>query len=453
LIKETAKVFELGISHDVPEEMKEYLKKDAFIFSGLKTNAQLQEASSLLKDDSGHIRPYYLFEKDILKINEKYNLNYLDAEYQFAQASSQSAANWANLSDSDRYNLQYRTAGDERVRDDHAALNGTTFPKSSAFWISYYPPNGWRCRCIAVLVLASKYPASDLEKATAAAEKATTQIGKNGKNKLEMFRFNPGMQEKLFPQNNSYTKVVGATETKKIVSKANTLKTTKDLSNHIADFAEENKEFFHRGFKEVKTTSQRGVNGFTDMNGSISLKKEIVDHINAGINNIKNKIPTTFEQERAISTLHHEMWHNANIPGNMRMTTEMTKTMELANEFVSRKTLPEFMEKLGGKLENMSLVNDRNNTAYNRMVVNYDNLIKWSGSNQKKVLETVKKSLVNDKYTDQITGLTKAIVENSTYEIEERSVKALISYATKTDYTEEKFLELLEKNKNLLKDR
>lgn len=453
MIKETAKVFELGISHDVPEEMKEYLKKDAFIFSGLKTNAQLQEASSLLKDDSGHIRPYYLFEKDILKINEKYNLNYLDAEYQFAQASSQSAANWANLSDSDRYNLQYRTAGDERVRDDHAALNGTTFPKSSAFWISYYPPNGWRCRCIAVLVLASKYPASDLEKATAAAEKATTQIGKNGKNKLEMFRFNPGMQEKLFPQNNSYTKVVGATETKKIVSKANTLKTTKDLSNHIADFAEENKEFFHRGFKEVKTTSQRGVNGFTDMNGSISLKKEIVDHINAGINNIKNKIPTTFEQERAISTLHHEMWHNANIPGNMRMTTEMTKTMELANEFVSRKTLPEFMEKLGGKLENMSLVNDRNNTAYNRMVVNYDNLIKWSGSNQKKVLETVKKSLVNDKYTDQITGLTKAIVENSTYEIEERSVKALISYATKTDYTEEKFLELLEKNKNLLKDR
>lgn len=453
MIKETAKVFELGISHDVPEEMKEYLKKDAFIFSGLKTNAQLQEARSLLRDENGHIRPYYLFEKDILKLNEKYNLNYLDAEYQFAQSSSQSAANWANLSDSDRYNLQYRTAGDEKVRESHVGLNGTTLPKSSAFWISYYPPNGWRCRCIAVLVLASKYPASDVDKATAAAEKATTHIGKNGKNKLEMFRFNPGMQEKIFPPNNSYTKVIGAKETKKIVSKVNTLKTTKDLSNHISEFAEENKEFFHRGFKEVKTTSQRGVNGFTDMNGSISLKKEIVDHINAGINNIKNKIPTTFEQERAISTLHHEMWHNANIPGNMRMTTEMTKTMELANEFVSRKTLPEFMEKLGGKLENISLVNDRNNTAYNRMVVNYDNLIKWSGSNQKKVLETVKKSLVNDKYTDQITGLAKAIFENSTYEIEERSVRALISYATKNDYTEEKFLELLEKNKNLLKDR
>ncbi|AZI53891.1 hypothetical protein EIB75_10695 [Epilithonimonas vandammei] len=204
LINETAKVFNLGISHEVPEEMKSYLEKDAFIFSGLKTHAQLSEARSFLKDADGNIRPYHLFEQDILKLNEKYNLNYLDAEWQFAQSSSQSAANWSALSDDERYNLQYRTAGDERVRASHDALNGTTLPKKSAFWISYYPPNGWRCRCIAILVLASKYPATDLDKATSAAEKATTQIGKNGKNKLEMFRFNPGIEKRLFPKGNAY---------------------------------------------------------------------------------------------------------------------------------------------------------------------------------------------------------------------------------------------------------
>ena len=184
--------------------MKSYLEKDAFIFSGLKTHAQLAEARSLLKDEKGNIRPYHLFEKDILKLNEKYNRNYLDAEYQFAVSSSQSAANWANLSDDERYNLQYRTAGDERVRQSHVALNRITLPKKDAFWISYYPPNGWRCRCIAVLVLASKYPASDVKVATEAAEKATTQIGKNGKNKLEMFRFNPGIEKRVFPKENSY---------------------------------------------------------------------------------------------------------------------------------------------------------------------------------------------------------------------------------------------------------
>ncbi|MEZ7925984.1 phage minor head protein, partial [Cloacibacterium sp.] len=203
LINETANVFKLGISQKVPEEMKDYLEKDIFVFSGLKTHAQLAEARSLLKDSDGKIRPYHLFEQDVLKLNEKYNQNYLEAEWQFAQSSSQSAANWANLSDSERYNLQYRTAGDEKVRESHAAINGTTLPKSSEFWISYYPPNGWRCRCIVVLVLASKYPATDVEKATAAAEKATTQIGKNGKNKLEMFRFNPGLEKRVFPKGNS----------------------------------------------------------------------------------------------------------------------------------------------------------------------------------------------------------------------------------------------------------
>jgi SPP1 gp7 family putative phage head morphogenesis protein len=208
----------MGISQEVPEEMLQYLEKDTHIFSGLKTHAQLLEAVSFLKDDDGNVVPYYQFEQKILKLNEKYNLNYLDAEYTFAQASSQSAANWANLNDSDRYNLQYRTAGDEKVRESHAGLNNTTLPKDSPFWISYYPPNGWRCRCIAVLVLASKYPKSDVNKAIAAGEKATTKIGANGKNKLEMFRFNPGMEKAVFPPNNSYNKVQGAGNVKKTLA-------------------------------------------------------------------------------------------------------------------------------------------------------------------------------------------------------------------------------------------
>ena len=197
--------------------MKSYLEKDAFVFSGLKTHAQLAEARNLLKDKNGEIKPQHLFEQDILKLNEKYNLNYLDAEYQFAQSSAQSAANWANLNTGERYNLQYRTAGDSRVRDSHAAINGTTLPKNSDFWLSYYPPNGWRCRCVAVQVLAGDYPASDEEKANAAADKATTQIGKDGKNRLAMFRFNPGAEQKIFPPKHPYNKVQGADKVKEIV--------------------------------------------------------------------------------------------------------------------------------------------------------------------------------------------------------------------------------------------
>ena len=211
LITATAEVFNTAIPHEVPDEMRTYLEKDVFIFSGLKTHTQLTEARSKLKDEQGNIRPYYQFEQDILKLNNTYNRNYLEAEYQFAVQSAQSAANWTNLqTDTSRYWLEYRTAGDERVRQSHAALAGICLPKDDAFWTEYYPPNGWRCRCTAVEVLARENTQSNPETAKKAGEEATTQIGKSGKNKLEMFRFNPGQEKKVFPPNNTYTQVVGA---------------------------------------------------------------------------------------------------------------------------------------------------------------------------------------------------------------------------------------------------
>ena len=212
LITATSQVFSSAIPHEVPEEMRAYLERDVFVFSGLKTHTQLTEARSKLKDEQGNIRPYHLFEKEILRLNNTYNRNYLEAEYQFAIQSAQSAANWANLQeDTSRYWLEYRTAGDERVRQSHAALAGICLPKDDAFWTEYYPPNGWRCRCTAVEVLARENTKTNPETAKKAGEEATTQIGKSGNNKLAMFRFNPGQEKKVFPPNNTYTQVVGAT--------------------------------------------------------------------------------------------------------------------------------------------------------------------------------------------------------------------------------------------------
>lgn len=53
-------------------------------------------------------------------------------------------------------------------------------------------------------VLKNKYPESNTKEATEKGEKATTQLSKNGKNKLEMFRFNPGKIKKILPPNHPY---------------------------------------------------------------------------------------------------------------------------------------------------------------------------------------------------------------------------------------------------------
>jgi len=43
--------------------------------------------------------------------------------------------------------LQYRTAGDARVRPQHRRWNGIVRAVVDAFWATFYPPNGWGCRC------------------------------------------------------------------------------------------------------------------------------------------------------------------------------------------------------------------------------------------------------------------------------------------------------------------
>ncbi len=65
---------------------------------------------------------------DVQKIDATYNRNYLRTEYNFVQASAEMAAKWEGVAeDGDRYNLLYRTAGDDKVRPEHAALNGILF--------------------------------------------------------------------------------------------------------------------------------------------------------------------------------------------------------------------------------------------------------------------------------------------------------------------------------------
>lgn len=232
LIQSTFDAFDFAIQdNDMPEVMRTALQDNARLFGSLKTNAQLFEASKLLLNDSGKLKPFSEVSKDFDKLNVNYNQNYLEAEYEFAVASSQAAAQWANLGD--RYNLQYRTAQDERVRASHQALADITLPKEDPFWSMYYPPNGWRCRCVAVEVLKGKYDESNSEKAVKAAEKATTEIGKDGKNRLEIFRFNPGAQKVVFPPVHPYTKVAGAKEIKTRVSKTKKAPKPKEVKKGI----------------------------------------------------------------------------------------------------------------------------------------------------------------------------------------------------------------------------
>ncbi len=195
-----------GITEKIPASLTASLQQSAHVFSGMKTYTALRETAALLTDAQGRPRPFEAFKADVLRLDKTYNQNYLEAEYQFATHSARMAAQWQQYAqDGDRYDLQYRTASDDRVRASHQVLHNVTLPPSDPFWSQYYPPNGWRCRCTVQQVRKGKYPASDSDIANKAGEEATTQIGKDGKNKMAMFRFNPGADKKLFPPDHPYT--------------------------------------------------------------------------------------------------------------------------------------------------------------------------------------------------------------------------------------------------------
>lgn len=182
------------------EAMRKRLHRSDYIFSGIKTFHELNEAFPSLLDENGNRKSFERFLNDVQSIDKTYNANYLRAEYNFVAASAEMAAKWEGfMQDGDRYNLQYRTQKDDKVRPEHAALNGVTLPPSDPFWAEFYPPNGWNCRCTVVQVRKSKYPATSHAEAMRLGDEALQRDSKG------IFRFNPGMEQKTVPDYNPYT--------------------------------------------------------------------------------------------------------------------------------------------------------------------------------------------------------------------------------------------------------
>jgi SPP1 gp7 family putative phage head morphogenesis protein len=137
---------------DVPDDKKataRRVRNNVYRFSAAKTYAQQVELTARLLDENGQLRSWAEFKKEAEKVNETFNRNYLQAEFQTARRSAQAIRQWESFQENaDLFpNLEYRTVGDSRVRDDHDALEGTVKPLNDAFWDKWYPPNGFRCRC------------------------------------------------------------------------------------------------------------------------------------------------------------------------------------------------------------------------------------------------------------------------------------------------------------------
>ena len=77
---------------EMTDTMRRRLQRSDYVFSGMKTFHELNEAFPSLLDENGERKTFERFLNDVRKIDETYNSNYLRAEYNFVQASAEMAA-------------------------------------------------------------------------------------------------------------------------------------------------------------------------------------------------------------------------------------------------------------------------------------------------------------------------------------------------------------------------
>lgn len=142
-----------GVESFPPENprsaMVDHIKTNVHYFSAFKTHHQLREATDLLLDESGKVKPWAQYRKDIQKLDSLYNVAYLETERNQALGASQMADKWASIQEQKEYLplLKYSTVHDSHVRKTHEEMEGITKPVDDPFWKKYYPPNDWNCRC------------------------------------------------------------------------------------------------------------------------------------------------------------------------------------------------------------------------------------------------------------------------------------------------------------------
>ena len=132
----------------------EKLIQNAYQFSAAKVQGFQYDMKALMLDGDGNPLSFSNFKKVVDSLNIQYNKNWMQTEWNTSTSAGMMADKWQGyVDDADVMPyLEFITAGDDRVREEHAELNGVIRPVDDEFWDTYYPPLDWGCRCDVIQV-------------------------------------------------------------------------------------------------------------------------------------------------------------------------------------------------------------------------------------------------------------------------------------------------------------
>ena len=132
------------------------IQAKAFTVAGAQNMAMLADFHDAINDAIANGTTLNDFRKDFDRIVDQYGWTYKGQRgwrsatiFNTNMRSSRMAGKWEQIqrTKQTRPFIQYLTANDSRVRDEHAQWHGLILPADDPWWQTHYPPNGWGCRC------------------------------------------------------------------------------------------------------------------------------------------------------------------------------------------------------------------------------------------------------------------------------------------------------------------
>jgi len=192
--------FEYGVE---PDALKTAMEINLFHFSAAKTLTEVQKLNELWRQSTS----FNDFKTKAEGVTRVFNQNWLRTEYDTAYHVAESSANFYRLkSQSNIYShWEYRTVGDEKVREEHRALNGVVLKHDDKYWDKIFPPNGWNCRCYVVPRMAHEVDKSMINKSSATVGNYL-KSPEWKKNEAQGFGVNRALTQEVFRANQMYIK-------------------------------------------------------------------------------------------------------------------------------------------------------------------------------------------------------------------------------------------------------
>lgn len=401
----------------VPMGKKEYLaleeeaRSRAFFVSGLAKGDLLQAVKDSLGEALAQGTSFAQWKKTIAPQLEQAgwlgNAHRLQTIFRTNMQSAYMAGRYTQQLKSVALRPYWQMSGvnDDRTRPSHAALHGVVYPADHEFWDTYYPPNGYLCRCTVKSLSERQVEQQELEVQRGPVDHLREHPEYGLVNTRPDYGFDRNIGKDWWsgvrdlPDPDRHPEAYAEAEkhppknTKRPPKVASYEALGKELSARCGKFMTHSNPVsvkFDRGRYFMATYSDGRLlissAKHTTIRGTFNAAAELKD----GWNAIAAGKQLTWKQEYAFESLWHEIMHNRQVVSrNMHKGGPAHVLMETVNQWTSRRTYQEFLRSLGVKpLHQKEIIKE--GLGYGHWVRNFDTLLGRLGLQDADVLKAIR---------------------------------------------------------------